>query len=1002
MEIQNFYPKYPNIHKFADNLLNPYSAKFDDAIVTKKEFADLKLDKVEDIPPKGEHFQHQKIIARFMSSVTPYDQLLLFHEMGTGKTCTAIGVIEKIRYEKDRYIKGALVFAKGTGLLKNFIQELLFTCTDGRYIPENYDKLSDLERIHRTKKITSQFYSFFTFETFARDLQKITDAEIHNRYDNHIIVIDEVHNLRAKEDNGKHHDLDIYKSFFRFLHVVKNCKVLLMSGTVMKDGPQEIGHVMNLILPFDLQFPPDFMNKYFENNTFKQSMVQDFIDKTSGRISYLKAMSTDVVKIFMGRRIRNLQHFKVWPDQMSQFQTEAYDRAYTRDKQEKSIFSHSRQAALFVFPDGTYGMDGFSQDRYMVKRKPPLSIIKRKRSTYVLGTDLAHQIGSSLDNLKRFSNKYAETIKLLLESKTKAFVYCEFVNGSGLILFAKILDQFGYVQARGVETSKSLRYALITNQTTSTKKIQRLINRFNKPDNIDGEYISVVIGSKVISEGFTLKNIQQEFILTPHWNYSETAQAIARGWRLGSHNDLIQRGDKVDVKVYQQVSIPTNIPGVQTPPSIDLEMYETSEMKDMNMKQIEYLIKESSFDCPLNIARNKVLGYDNMRECDYTLCNYTCKGKIGTPEDTSTYNLYYSLSTHIENELKDYFRIHFSLTIKQVRDMFPSFNIFEIVQALKLLINDDVRFVDKYGFPNYVRIQKNIIFISPNPSKAEDDAFSEYYSKNLIISDDITYPQLVGDLYLKSLPKKIENIFEYPQYMRTMLTALPDNAQLILLQGCIQAHTKDLTKNKDTREAILMYFNAFYDHSDGQWVEWFEKDKFGINCLNETTDEWELCAKKGKTTKIEEKAKQKQQVLKRSPIGYYGLYNPKIDDFCIRDVRDVKDETDLRKLTVGRRCVDWELKTLIDIAVRRMKLPIPPIYLVGTSREELLQLAAKAKYVRADDLTQPDEYLKRFLFWSGQYRSNICVHMKQWFTDNHLIEDNIDCGHQKKKRARVM
>ena len=43
MEIENFFPKYPNIVKFEDPLLNPYQGQeFGDAIVTKKEFGSLK------------------------------------------------------------------------------------------------------------------------------------------------------------------------------------------------------------------------------------------------------------------------------------------------------------------------------------------------------------------------------------------------------------------------------------------------------------------------------------------------------------------------------------------------------------------------------------------------------------------------------------------------------------------------------------------------------------------------------------------------------------------------------------------------------------------------------------------------------------------------------------------------------------------------------------------------------------------------------------------------
>jgi len=254
MQIEDFFPKYPNIFKLENPLLNPYNGEdFNDAIVTKKEFATLKLPKTEKMAIKGtgEQYNPQKIIARFMSSVTPYNELLLFHEMGTGKTCTAIAAIEQLRYEKNRYIKRAIVCAKGSGLLNNFSQELLFSCTDGRYIPDNYDKLSDLERIHRTRKITSAFYQFNTFETFAKDIAKMKDDILVERFSNTIFVIDEVHNLREKDEVvrkegdvkrllinkravGLSEPLDVYKQFHRLFHVVKQSKILLMSGTVMK------------------------------------------------------------------------------------------------------------------------------------------------------------------------------------------------------------------------------------------------------------------------------------------------------------------------------------------------------------------------------------------------------------------------------------------------------------------------------------------------------------------------------------------------------------------------------------------------------------------------------------------------------------------------------------------------------------------------------------------------------------------------------------------------
>lgn len=167
-----------------------------------------------------------------------------YFEMGTGKTCTSIAAIEQLRYEKGSHIKKALVFAKGTRLIKNFIQELLFTCTDGRYIPDNFTLLTDLEKVRRVRKITSEFYSFFTFEKFAKHLTKLSDNDIIDQFSNSIVVIDEVHNIREKveKQRNKNYDFlrkesfDIYKQFHRMLHLIKYSKILLMSGTVMKSG----------------------------------------------------------------------------------------------------------------------------------------------------------------------------------------------------------------------------------------------------------------------------------------------------------------------------------------------------------------------------------------------------------------------------------------------------------------------------------------------------------------------------------------------------------------------------------------------------------------------------------------------------------------------------------------------------------------------------------------------------------------------------------------------
>jgi hypothetical protein len=250
MNIVDFLPKYPNINKKGDDILNPYDDGFYEVIFKKKEFYDEKLSSdIEPIPDeKGMLMKHQKIIARFLSSHTMYDSLLLVHEMGTGKTCSAIGAIEQIKGEENNF-KGAYIFAKGRTLLNNFIKELRDKCTSGQYVPEGYisdstkvlDDFSERKIAIRTKKLYEDFYNFTigkkptTYETFSKFLKKTKDADIVRIFSNHILVLDEVHNLRIKTSTGVSdpQNIEIYNQFHRFLHLVKNCKILLLSGTPM-------------------------------------------------------------------------------------------------------------------------------------------------------------------------------------------------------------------------------------------------------------------------------------------------------------------------------------------------------------------------------------------------------------------------------------------------------------------------------------------------------------------------------------------------------------------------------------------------------------------------------------------------------------------------------------------------------------------------------------------------------------------------------------------------
>lgn len=956
----------------------------------------------------------------------------------SGKTCTAVGAIEKVRAEKMGF-KGALYLAKGEGLINNFINELMFKCTDGRYIPENYDSLTELEKTHRKNKIIKEFYTLNTFETFAKEISNTSDIDLRARYNNRIIVIDEVHNLRIQ---SKEKGLNIYSQFHRFLHTVKNCKILLMSGTPMKDGVDEISSVMNLILPItdQLEMGDDFVEKYFSKESdgtykIKKDKIPGLKKAFKGRVSYLLSMQSDVKKVFHGKKVGKLLHLNVVEDFMSDFQSKHYNIAYKMDREErKGVYSKSRQASLFVFPDGSSGEAGFK--KYVTKRTKKAIVGDDGKKKVVYDYNLVPELKNailgnthdeSLENLRKYSSKYAVSISNILKSQKEGknyFVYNEYVQGSGLILFGLLLNLFGFSKATGDENenSEKPRYASLTNMTSTTSQIKKLVNRFNSPDNMNGKIIGVIMGSRKISEGFSFLNIQEEDIHTPWFNYSETSQAIARGYRLGSHRMLEAAGFFPVVNIYQRISIPKG-----NKPSIDLEMYEISEIKDVSIKGVERLIKISSWDCGLNYDRNHITGYDNERECDYTTCYYTCDGipqelldVDGVLEndelDYSTYELLYSSDTinEIIQEVMIIFRDNFRMTLESMIDYFPNYTAFEITSALRKMITNSVQIINKYGFPSYLKEENNIFFLVDSLSIV-GNFYADYYTKYPTVKEKVTFSGIVKPLYFASLPKLVKNITNARtlEDVRKIMVQLPIQVHEYFIEAGILAQKNKIQENRLVRDLILEYFANYYTKFDDTWVSWLLYDDNEIlRCLTNTLDsEWQDCDDPEYVEKVQEYKRVSQTKMEKNPYGFYGQFNRNTGDFCIRDVSDdIPDKK--HKRTSGRRCTNWKKEDIIPIIINSLKIPIPKEsemdvkelnkwnkLIKGTkgdkniTSEKIIEEIQKNKYLKDFDVSgKSRDELLRILFWGKQQIRVLCKYVRDWFDSKGLLVEDPGCG----------
>lgn len=1026
IDIVDFLPKYPNINKLKEEIFNPYDEDFYENIYKKKEFYDNKLPEVEEFPQVvGTLMKHQKLIANFFSSNTIYDELLLLHEMGSGKTCSAIGAVEQIRSEGGGF-RGALYLAKGEALINNFVNELIFKCTDGLYIPENYDDLTEGEKNRRKKKAIREYYKLNTFETFAKDIKRNSDVELQKMYNNTIIIIDEVHNLRIQ---SKETGLNIYNQFYRFLHTVQDCKILLMSGTPMKDSVEEIASVMNLILPKDNKLPTGskFLEVFFDSEAENEYRIKsDHIDKLKdvfkGRVSYLKAMQSKIKKVFAGDNVQDLKHFKVVTDSMSLFQNDAYNIAYEIDRTEKKgVYSKSRQATLFVFPDGSYGDEGFK--KYIIK-KPTKNIFikkgnKKKTFVYTMTNGLRDALNGKdnkerLEKLEKYSSKYAISIRNILHAQNEGkcvFLYNEYVQGSGLILFGLILELFGFSSASGKETknSEKPRYASLTNLTSTNNQLKKIVDRFNQADNMNGKIINVIMGSRKISEGFSLQNIQIEEIHTPWYNYSETSQAIARGYRLGSHRVLLNAGVVPLLTIYQRVSLSSS-----DKPSIDLEMYKISEIKDISIKLIERLMKISAWDCLLNYDRNHTTGYDGQRDCDYTDCDYVCDGII--PElietdysdlklDNSTFQIYYNYHNvdKIINDIILLFKDNFQLRLESIFSYFPTYSKFDVITVLHKMINESTPIINRYGFSSYIKEERNIFFLVDSLSVIGNYS-SDYYTEFPNVKVPITFNKVVQPLYILSFPKIIEEVCKVStlEQLRKLLIRLPIEVHSFLLESSILAQKLNITHNKSIRDIILKYFENYYADFDDVWICWllFEDQEI-LRCLEDK--EWKNCSEEY-IERYENYKKKSQMVLENNPYGFYGQFNRATKDFCIRDVSEnIPDKKHQR--TSGKRCINWKKQDLIPIILNILKIPIPDDSKMEIKelnkwkkikkfdKTKLLNEILKNKYVKKYHNTKLSENdLLRILFWGKQQLKPLCTYLQDWFESKKILVEDSGCG----------
>lgn len=321
-------------------------------------------------------------------------------------------------------------------------------------------------------------------------------------------------------------------------------------------------------------------------------------------------------------------------------------------------------------------------------------------------------------------------------------------------------------------------------------KHQLIDNVFNSAENKDGKYIKVLLGSVVMNEGITLRNIKEINILDVHYNLGRVDQVIGRGIRFCTHYNIIS-----DINLYPKVDIYKYVIADHDGLTTEEQLYQKAELKYMLIKKTERIFQEEAIDCPLNISGNifpeelKKYGNCGSKEnpcpaiCGYMPCQFKCADKqlnlkYYDPEkhiykkisnaklDYSTYNnsLVGKEIEYAKSIIKEMYRINhiYSLDdiVKYVKKSFPvekmdMFDDYYVYQGLDDLVpitsNDFNNFhdtvIDKFNRQGYLIYRNKYYIFQPFD---ENDELPMYYRR--------TYkPQMINNVELKEY---VDNILK--------------------------------------------------------------------------------------------------------------------------------------------------------------------------------------------------------------------------------------------------
>ena len=525
---------------------------------------------------------HQRIVHDYvLSDIKGTRGILAYHEMGSGKTILANSIAH------DLYKQGKkVIFFSSKILHKNFLvdyQKYLSLIGESGY--QDNIKMITLT----ANNMIEQLY------------------ENENSLNDSLVIVDEAHNFFNGITNGSKNYTGLYNAIMK----AKNIKLLFLTGSPITNDPFEIALCFNMLSGYDL-FGEDYIDfhRYFiqkaEIDTIKNA--DKFSNRIVGLVSYYGTDQANISK-YLPEKLKPIV-FKI---PMSTQEYAEYVSA--RDKeQEESKFSLGKRINLQK-PQGT-------TSSYRVRSRQISNMIFPKNNNKI----------EFFEKLEEYSPKLHKLMLTLTEHFTKFKDFCAKLKSSGKsdklqgpgIIYSQFIDFGVEIIAQALEYFGMTRiinssdfgkkysngcFAIVSGEVKEDFRAE-IIKQAKNPDNIEAEYLSLLLITATGAEGINTKNMMHVHVFEPFWHWSRIEQVFSRAIRLNSHMDLPENKRKVQPYIYLS-DYPTKFEDKEqaklklVEQTTDIHLYNQSIKNQLLIRSFLNVLKQTSIDCSIMYKERK-------------------------------------------------------------------------------------------------------------------------------------------------------------------------------------------------------------------------------------------------------------------------------------------------------------------------------------------------------------------------------------------------------------